>query len=118
MMITAKELKKSRVYNDLRQYIEMYVPEPQRAAQLGLLVKRFLARANDEDLVYGDRPNDVRNYALNNVFLWARAPEGDVFWYAIYFKRPVENLNPCPIKRGVAKVAVKKEAPKKKVGWW
>lgn len=117
-MITAKELKKLHVYNDLRQYIEMYVPEPQRAAQLGLLVKRFLARANDEDLGYEGRPNDVRDYAVNNVFTWVHTPEGTDYWYAIYFKRPVNNLNPCPIKRGVAKVAVKKEVPKKKVGWW
>ena len=113
-----KEFKKTKAYKQLRKFIEVNVPDVEkRPAQLGIMVKRTMARLDPE---YWN--NEGFDQSIGWLCAWGDTPEGLDFWEAVHNGHPVDNLHPCPIKPKKEKVAVKPQKPieekPNRVGWW
>lgn len=107
-MFTVEQLRGTRPYMQMKEYIEeeyQHLNQRQRAGRLSSLVKKYMKnveREVDWDVV----PDDI-----DGSFTWALTPEGHQFWKDI---NDFPGLPRKPVK-GKGKPA---QQPKKKVGWW
>lgn len=111
-----KEFKNSKAYKQIRKFVEVNVPDPKnRPAQLGLMVKRAMARL---DLKYWIAEGSDKG--IHYLCDWHLAQEKGDFWYSVALGKKVDNINPCPIgkPKEVEKPVIKKEEKPKRVGWW
>lgn len=108
-----KDFKKTLAYEQLRKFIEVNVPDVEkRPAQLGIMVKRAMARIDPK---YWNRDKGILWLCS-----WADTPEGWDFWNSVCRAHKVDNINPCPIgkRKEAKKPAAKKEEKPARVGWW
>ena len=111
-----KEFKKTRAYKQLRKFIEVNVPDVEkRPAQLGIMVKRTMARIDPK---YWN--NDASDNSIYWLCKWKATPEGFYFWGSVDRVLKVDNIYPCPIGKGkeAKKPVVKKEEKPARAGWW
>lgn len=111
-----KNFKKTPAYEQLRKFIEANVPDARkRPAQLGLMVKRAMARMDPR---HWNHENSDKS--LHWLCCWEETPEGWWFWNSVIRAHKIDNINPFPIgkRREAKKPAVKKEEKPVRVGWW
>lgn len=118
-MLTVKDIRHTRAYQQLKDFINLNVQNVKRRPyELGVLTKRYLHGLNN-----GGRLEVSKHMDVCDSFTWAETPEKHEFWEFVHHNARLLNLHPCPVGDGEAKAVAKKLVPKvpapaKRLGWW